>query len=483
MLNKDMTDTNQNSWLEKYRPKSINGIKCNRRAIDTINNWLINFEKSRYHMMKQNNKTNKRSKGSSNKNNTKKSCLIVTGNHGVGKTVSIDVILKERGYEVHTLDFINIKKKHNIKESIKKIMKSSNILDLINDDVKKKVAVVIDEIEGITSTTEKNCILTLQKENDSEWYCPIIFISNNKHNKLLAEIKKASLEVKFNQPYDKDLRLILKQILRDEAMKVKDSKVEDTILYHSQGDIRRLIYTLQELQYAYGNKLITSKLIEDFCQVSKRKDVDIDLFTSTKGLLYKYNSINDCLRYYETEKVLLPLMVHQNYVPSVILNIEEESDQFDIIKNVSESLSCGDVVENYIYGDQNWDMQEIHGFHTCAATSYYLCEKMDKSYLPVELVFTTDLNKTSIKKINKKNINNTNRCFDNMNIFDYIYINKIIRELINQEKIEECVKLMIGYNIKLEHIESLLKIDKIKNTKTSLTSKQKKKFIKYLEEG
>jgi hypothetical protein len=108
---------------------------------------------------------------------------------------------------------------------------------------------------------------------------------------------------------------------------------------------------------------------------------------------------------------------------------------------------------------------------------------MDKSYLPIELVFTTDLNKTSIKKINKKNINNTNRCFDNMNIFDYIYINKIIRELINQEKIEECVKLMIGYNIKLEHIESLLKIDKIKNTKTSLTSKQKKKFIKYLEEG
>ena len=40
---------------------------------------------------------------------------------------------------------------------------------------------------------------------------------------------------------------------------------------------------------------------------------------------------------------------------------------------------------------------------------------------------------------------------------------------------------MKGYNIKLEHIESLLKIDKIKNTKTSLTSKQKKEFTKYLK--
>jgi hypothetical protein len=150
-----------------------------------------------------------------------------------------------------------------------------------------------------------------------------------------------------------------------------------------------------------------------------------------------------------------------------------------VIKKVGESVSTGDVVENYIYGDQSWEMQEIHGFHTCAATSYYLSEKMESS-LEVDLTFTTDLNKTSIKKINKKNINKTNRCFKNMNIFDYIYINKIIRKLIDDNKIEECVYLMKDYGVKLEHIESLLKIDKIKNTKTALTSKQKKEFKKYL---
>ncbi|AYV82145.1 MAG: replication factor C large subunit, partial [Homavirus sp.] len=109
-----------------------------------------------------------------------------------------------------------------------------------------------------------------------------------------------------------------------------------------------------------------------------------------------------------------------------------------------------------------------------------------------KLKFTTDLNKTSIKKINKKNINNTNKCFKDMNIFDYIYINKIIRKLIENGNIKECVEILKEYDIKLEHIESLLKIDKIETTKsiglkkseklkTNLSSKQKKEFSKYLK--
>ena len=40
----------------------------------------------------------------------------------------------------------------------------------------------------------------------------------------------------------------------------------------------------------------------------------------------------------------------------------------------------------------------------------------------------------------------------------------------------ECMKLFEGYDIKLEHIESLLKIDKIKEKKVILTSKHKKEI-------
>ena len=47
-----------------------------------------------------------------------------------------------------------------------------------------------------------------------------------------------------------------------------------------------------------------------------------------------------------------------------------------------------------------------------------------------------------------------------MNIFDFIYINKIVRSLVVQGKIEECVNILKNYNIEIEHIESLLKMQK-----------------------
>jgi len=138
-------------------------------------------------------------------------------------------------------------------------------------------------------------------------------------------------------------------------------------------------------------------------------------------------------------------------------------------------LSFGDIIENYIYGDQNWDMRDIHGFYTCVLPSYLMCHNADNNYR-FRLEFLKDINKTSTKKINKKNIDNTDICFQDMNIDDYIYINKIVRRLVGDNRIAECGELLKGYKFKVEHIESLLKIDKIKSTKMTLTTKQKREF-------
>jgi DNA polymerase III delta prime subunit len=476
----------QNSqWIEKYKPKKISDIVCNKTAVSNIQAWLSNWNKIKTQIGAGKKEDSKKKAATETVQNKKSkvgnSCMIVTGNHGVGKSVVVDVIMRENGYDLIQLNFETLDLEKNIRYAIKKLVKSSNIYDMMCDEKKKKVAIVIDEIESITSSNDKKLLSTLQKMNDHEWLCPVIFISNNQHNKLLSEIKKNSFEVKLWPPFDTDMKRILRVIAMNEGINIKSEKVIDKIIDHSQGDIRRLIYTLQDIFGTFGKQLITDQVIEKYCEFSNRKDVDIDLYKATNTILYHYKDINNCLRYYETEKVLLPLMVHQNYAASVLLNINSSKDQYEIIKKVGESLSTGDVVENYIYGDQSWEMQEIHGFHTCAATSFYLCEKMTGA-LEVDLAFTTDLNKTSIKKINKKNINNTNRCFKNMNIFDYIYVNKIIRKLIDSNRIQECVNLMKNYGIRLEHIESLLKIDKIKNAKTALTSKQKKEFNKYLGE-
>lgn len=475
-------------WTEKYKPRKVTELTTNANAVKSIYSWLLSYDKMRRDALRliNNKKQKKKVVGGKKTDISKscKSCMLITGGHGVGKSTTIDIILKELNYNIMKLDINVLKSGKTVEDVIGKLMVTSNIMTIMNNDETQKMAIIVDEIESITAAAEKTCITTLQKTNELNWYCPIIFISNNQHNKLLSDIKKASYEVKLWPPYPSEMKKILLKVASAEGIKIRFDSVINKIINHSQGDIRRLIYTLQDIKNAYADKIITLDMINEYCMMSNKKDIDIDLYKATEQLLYEYTSIDECLRLFETEKVLLPLMIHQNYAKSVIANCDSDEDKHRLIQKISESLSTGDVIENYIYGDQNWEMQEIHGFHTCVAPSYYLNEeitKMNSEPIKVSTIFAADLNKTSIKRINKKNIINTDKCFKNMNIDDYIYINKIIRKLLAENNIKECVKLLKNYNIKLEHIESLLKIDKIKSTKTVLSSRQKNEFSLHIE--
>lgn len=455
-------------WTDKHVPKKIKEFKSNKKVIKEIENWIKNHKinKKKYYENKKNKKKDK-----------KKSTLLITGKHGVGKTVIVKTILEEYGYDIYDINMEFAKNNKNYKKNIKEMMKKPDILRKIKEKKREKKVIVIDELESITSNKKKKIILTLLKLNDTEWFCPIIFISNEQHSKIISDIKKTAEHIKIYEPKENELREIIEEICEKEKINL-DQEIYDEIIKHSQNDIRRLIYTLQDIKYMYGENEITLEILENYLELSKEKDIDIDLFKETNKIFTNFNSINENLKYYETDKTLLPLMIQENYIKIISQNTDKNKiKKIKEMKRIIENLSYGDIVENYIYGDQNWDMQEIHGYYTCVTTSYYISEYLkNKKKIYNRLAFPADLNRTSIKKINKKNINNTNKYFDNMYIFDYIYINNIFNKILKNDDLDECVKILNEYNINLEYIDSLLKIDKIKNDKMILSSKQKKKL-------
>jgi hypothetical protein len=56
----------------------------------------------------------------------------------------------------------------------------------------------------------------------------------------------------------------------------------------------------------------------------------------------------------------------------------------------------------------------------------------------------------------------------------------LIRKLLSEDKINECVNIFKGYKANVENIESILKIDKINETKTILPSIVRKKLVQLL---
>ena len=103
---------------------------------------------------------------------------------------------------------------------------------------------------------------------------------------------------------------------------------------------------------------------------TKVKVFDIGLYVAAKNLLDNYININECLQLYETEKVLLPLTIYENYHRKIFKQKLSPDNILHVMNNITNSISIGDVIETNIYSDQNWFLQNIHGFYTCADSSY-----------------------------------------------------------------------------------------------------------------
>jgi hypothetical protein len=504
-------------FAEKYNPSMPKEIIGNVRQIYQIEQWLTNYDTNRIKFFNGKKKGKKPRKiivpdisddteqkddevmekteidiedipkkksTKKNQNNEEHGCLLITGEHGVGKTCTVMAVLNNLKYSVQSVNLSKLGSNKNVPDYIKKLTTGTNIFDKINGKKNIKTAVVIDEIETAAgSQVEKNFILSLLKENEENWFLPVIFVSCGKHNKQNTLLKTNSTNVKFNQPGRDDLMLFLSKIATKEKMHFDDISIGHEITDHAQNDYRRLASILQDVKRMYESQSITDENIRKYFELLQDKNLKVEIYNASAQMITSYKNVEDCLRIYNKEKVLMPLMIHQNYIKVLVNNSFKGNKKFDLVCELAESIAFGDLVENYIYSDQNWDMQDIHGILTCAIPSHKLSSekmKVQLHHVKSMLEFPYDLNRTSIRQINKRNITNSNACLKNLEISDFIYANRLIRRLLEDERIDECAKLFEDYGAKVENIESILKIDKINETKTTLQSATKKKLTQLL---
>jgi replication factor C subunit 1 len=437
-------------WINKYKPTDIEQIIGNNDKIGNIYDWLNNLPSG-------------------------KQCIIISGSQGIGKTLSIDLILKKLGYIVRIINLNDIKEHRNYNDFDDYYNFNNSIYSKINLNKNKKVALIIDEIENITLTSEKKFIMDIYKENNKTKSFPLIFISNNQHSKLLNELKKGCIEIVFNIPCIKEIHKLIQYICKNENISFSSEKILDEVIKFSQFDIRRLINLLQELSYHSVNGKISKQQVIEFIEKSKEKNINIGLFDSTNKILNNYLDYETTIKYYETEKVLLPLMIHENYLKKIL---SKSDNLWNNILNISESLSYGDNIETSIYTDQNWYLQNIHGFFTCLNTSYWI-NKETTSKINNNIKFSSDLNKTSLKNINRKNILNLSKIINNKSNLEILMLNKICNYFIENNKDSELIKILNGYGkeVGIKEIELCLKIDKTTDF-NKLASKDKKRITK-----
>ena len=399
-----------NIWYEQE-----NDININKNFQFQIEKWLLNYPKDN-------------------------SGLIISGGVGTGKHTLVKNVIKKLNWKYHILFLENDK--------------SWNFFSDFISGLNEKMVLIIYDANLISSPSEKKNILEFFIQNSQKKILPIIFLTNLNHSKLISTLNTYDCEnIKISLPVENDLFLIIKSFIEKYNIKFDSLQTLKDIVNYSQYDIRRLIIILQDLYYTYGQK-ITRVFLQKYLNISMKKNVEVGLFSASKSLMDRFKSIDESMRFYKSEKVLLPLMIYENFYIALEVKGIPPKRKIEKYAKISDILSESDLVETRIYSEQNWEFQQVHGFFSCCYTSYILNHGETKDIKNYKINFSSDLNKTSLKNINKRNIEILLSSFQNRTQRDLHYISRLLhRSKASHARLE-------SYGLTSKNINPIIRVDK-----------------------
>ena len=240
-------------WIEKYRPRKIKDIIRDDVVIKKVDNWIKNKHISN---------------------------MIITGYPGTGKTSTILCIAH------------NIYGKHYKEATIELNASDNRGLDTINNSIihfcRKKVSlpndlpklIILDEADNITSKAQYTLINLMDKYKKTTKFA----YTCNDSSKLVEGIQSRCIILKYNEVNNKDMEKKLKKICKKEKIPYTEDGIK-TILFISQGDIRKAINSLESTFFGFNE--VNTENIYKICEKPPENDIADILNLCIKGELRK----------------------------------------------------------------------------------------------------------------------------------------------------------------------------------------------------
>ena len=471
--------TNQNTenifllLSEKYKPKSLNEIIGNASQIKKIISWLDNWNNSILNNPQQTTKNH-----FSKSENLNARALIISGPPGIGKTSSIRVISSSKGYKTFELNASDNRNKESINNSVGFLMNNTTITD---NNLNSKNLIIMDEVDGMAGNEDKGGIKALI-EIVKKTKIPIIFICNDIYNNKLKSLMNYCYDIRFNKP---DKRLIINrlfEICKKEKINF-DVKNIEFIVESFNNDFRQCLNYFDLFSRKKINIENTEKFKKDF-------SVCLSSFDICKKFLIKSEmkkmNFDEKIDLFFVDFDLIPSLIHENYLTCISNNKNKNIlEQIEILSEASENISFGDLIENKIHTQNNWNLLPNKGIHSAIIPA-----SIAANFIPFPK-FPEYFSKLSkIKKIKRqiKEIKNIFPTFSLNSIkieISPILFLIIVNNLIEKNSIEEIIKIFSRYKLSLfQFKECLFDIQTIdvQNLFNKINTKIKSNFTKKINE-
>ncbi|CCU99564.1 unnamed protein product [Malassezia sympodialis ATCC 42132] len=360
-------------WTSKYAPKQLKELVGNKSNVEKLQAWLRDWPKSLQANFK---------KPGPHATNTFRAMLI-SGAPGIGKTTAVHLVCKLEGYEVLELNASDTRSKRLLESELSQTIHNRSIGDWAKPGTAKlgRLAIVLDEVDGMSGGDRGGigAINALIRKTQ----VPIICICNDRRNPKMQPLYSTTFNMTFAKPTVQAIRSRMLSIAFREGLQIP-AEVMDQLIAAAQSDLRLVTNMLST--WKLSHKRMSFDEGKKFGAANQKPTLQTpfslygELASPQRFGPLNKQSLNDKLDYYFQDHAFVPLMVAENYIKSQPVLAQRESvpalkewKQLQLLRNASESISDGDLVDTLMHGpQQHWSLMPLHGIASSVRPCSYI---------------------------------------------------------------------------------------------------------------